>query len=109
MLAIGIDLGTSGIKAVLLEDARNVLASAHRPIAVSIPAVGHSEQDADGWVNAVFACLDELAAAHPGHMGAVAGIGLSGQMLSALLLDGDLRPLRPAMLLGFKFQVQRLI
>lgn len=98
MLAIGIDLGTSGIKAVLLEDAVRVLAAAHRPVCVSIPEVGQSEQDADGWVSAVFACLDELAAARPDHMSAVAGIGLSGQMLSALLLDGDLRPLRPAML-----------
>jgi xylulokinase len=97
-LAIGIDLGTSGIKAVLLEDAARLVGSAARPVAVSIPQVGHSEQDADLWVAAVWGCLDDLAAAHPGLMGAVAGIGLSGQMLSALILDKDMRPLRPAML-----------
>jgi xylulokinase len=97
-LAIGIDLGTSGIKAVLLEDAERMVASAARPLAVSIPRVGWSEQGADLWVAAVWDCLDELAAAHPGLMGAVAGIGLSGQMLSALILGADLRPLRPAML-----------
>lgn len=98
MLTIGIDLGTSGIKAVLLQEARQVMAIAYRPVAVSIPQVGHSEQEAEDWVSAVFACLDELAAAQPGRMGDVAGIGLSGQMLSALLLDADLRPLHPAML-----------
>ncbi len=97
-LTIGIDLGTSGIKAVLLEDAERVVGSAARPVAVSIPRVGWSEQDADLWVAAVWDCLDELAAAHPGLMGAVAGIGLSGQMLSALILGADMRPLRPAML-----------
>lgn len=97
-LAIGIDLGTSGIKAVLLEDAERLVAAAARPVAVSIPQVGHSEQDAGLWVAAVWDCLDELAAGHPGLMGAVAGIGLSGQMLSALILDAGLRPIRPAML-----------
>ena len=97
-LTIGIDLGTSGIKAVLIADASRVIGTATRPIAVSIPHVGWSEQDAETWVAGVWACLDDLAAAHPGPMAAVAGIGLSGQMLGALLLDRDLRPLRPAIL-----------
>ena len=97
-LAIGIDLGTSGIKAVLIEDGTRVIGQASRPIAVSIPHVGWSEQNADDWVSAAFACLDDLAAAHPGDMGAVAGIGLSGQMLAALVLGRNLKPLRPAIL-----------
>lgn len=97
--AIGIDLGTSGIKAVLFADDGGPLAQASRSVAVSIPQVGWSEQDPDAWVEAVFACLDEIAAAAPaGAMEAVAGIGLSGQMLAALVLGADLRPLRPAML-----------
>lgn len=97
-LTIGIDLGTSGIKAVLFEDAARVIGQSSRPIATSIPHLGWSEQNPDTWVTAAFACLDDLAAAHPAHMAAVAGIGLSGQMLAALLLDADLRPLRPAIL-----------
>lgn len=97
-LAIGIDLGTSGIKAVILEDASRVLAQAAQSVAVSIPHLGWSEQDADQWVEAVFACLDALAASHPALMAGVEGIGLSGQMLSCLPLDADMRPLRPAML-----------
>lgn len=97
-LAIGIDLGTSGIKCVLLEDATHVIGQAARQISTSIPFIGWSEQDADDWVSTVFSCLDELAATHADKMGSVVGIGLSGQMLSALLLDKDHKPVRPAML-----------
>jgi xylulokinase len=95
---IGIDLGTSGIKAVLIEDLSRVIAVASEPVAVSRPKVGYSEQDADLWVATVFTCLDRLATEAPSKMAAVRGIGLSGQMLCALILDGDLKPLRPAML-----------
>lgn len=95
---IGIDLGTSGIKAVLIEDLARVVAVAAEPVVVSRPHVGWSEQDADLWVSTVFACLDRLAAEAPREMAAVRGIGLSGQMLAALILDANLRPLRPAML-----------
>ncbi len=97
-LHIGIDIGTSGVKAVLMEGVAKVLAEASRPIPVSIPHLGWSEQSADLWVEATFHCLDQLAAPVPDLMGAVAGIGLSGQMLAALLLDAAHRPLRPAML-----------
>lgn len=97
-LHIGIDLGTSGIKAVLIEDLSRVIAVAAEPVAVSRPKVGYSEQDADLWVATVFTCLDRLAASAPRKMAAVQGIGLSGQMLCALILDADLKPLRPAML-----------
>jgi xylulokinase len=97
-LTIGIDLGTSGIKAVLIEDLSRVIAVAAEPVAVSRPKVGYSEQDADLWVETVFTCLDRLANEAPREMAAVRGIGLSGQMLCALILDGGLRPLRPAML-----------
>lgn len=95
---VGIDIGTSGVKAVLLEDAERVIAETSTPVAVSIPRVGWSEQPADLWVEAVFSCLDSLAAENPALLAAVEGIGLSGQMLAALLLDASHRPLRPAIL-----------
>lgn len=97
-LHIGIDLGTSGIKAVLIEDLIRVIAVAAEPVAVSRPKVGYSEQQGDLWVSTVLTCLDRLAAMAPQQMAAVRGIGLSGQMLAALILDRQLRPLRPAML-----------
>lgn len=98
MMHIGIDLGTSGIKAVLIEDLTRVITVASEPVAVSRPRVGYSEQDADLWVSTVLTCLDRLAADAPREMAAVRGIGISGQMLCALILDADLKPLRPAML-----------
>jgi xylulokinase len=97
-LYVGIDLGTSGIKAVLMDAEDRIRGEAAVPVAVSIPRLGWSEQDADLWVQAVFGCLDRIAADRPGDMGAVAGIGLSGQMLACLILDRELRPIRPAML-----------
>lgn len=95
---VGIDLGTSGIKALLIEDLSRVVAVAAEPVAVSRPQVGYSEQEAGLWVSTVLACLDRLATQAPREMAAVQGIGLSGQMLAALVLDADLKPLRPAML-----------
>jgi xylulokinase len=97
-LHIGIDLGTSGIKAVLIEDLSHVIAVSAEPVAVSRPQIGYSEQDADLWVSKVLTCLDRLAHEAPRQMSTVQGIGLSGQMLAALILDANLRPLRPAML-----------
>ena len=97
-LHIGIDIGTSGVKAVLMDGVATVLAEAARPIAVSIPHLGWSEQSADLWVDATFNCLDQMAAKVPNLMNAVVGIGLSGQMLAALVLDGAHKPLRAAML-----------
>jgi len=97
-LFLGIDIGTSGVKAVLLEDSERVVAESSTPVAVSIPRVGWSEQSADLWVEGVFACLDRLMAENAAAMAAVGGIGLSGQMLAALLLDTAQRPLRPAIL-----------
>lgn len=97
-LHIGIDIGTSGVKAVLMDGVAKVLAEAARPIPVSIPYLGWSEQSADLWVEATYDCLDQMAVAAPALMSGVIGIGLSGQMLAALVLDGAHQPLRPAML-----------
>lgn len=97
-LTIGIDLGTSGVKAVLIEGSHDVRAVAAQPIAVSIPHLGWSEQDPELWVSAVIGCIDALAATQPFLIQAVSAIGLSGQMLCALLLDKAHKPLRPAIL-----------
>src|SRR5688572_24095693 len=94
---LGIDLGTSGVKALLL-DGDGVVGTAHAPLGVSRPRPGWSEQTPDQWWQATCACLDELAAAHPVTLRAVRAIGLSGQMHGATLLDADDRVLRPCIL-----------
>jgi xylulokinase len=95
---IGLDIGTSSVKAVLVDDTQQVLATADAPLTVSRPHDGWSEQTPADWWAGVLAAVDALAAAHPQWVAAVRGIGLSGQMHGATLLDADDAVLRPAIL-----------
>ena len=95
---IGLDLGTSAIKAVLVTAAQTVLAEAEVKLATAHPQPLASEQDVDGWWAATQAALDQLARQAPAQMGRVGAIGLAGQMHGAILLDAADRPVRPAML-----------
>jgi xylulokinase len=95
---LGIDVGTSGVKAVLVNGTGAIVATASRGLALSHPAPLFSEQDPDAWVDATIAAVDSLATAHPQQAAQVRGIGLSGQMHGATLLGADGRPLRPAIL-----------
>ncbi|MGJ4954078.1 xylulokinase [Bradyrhizobium sp. HKCCYLRH2015] len=95
---LGLDVGTSGVKAVLEDEAGALIASAGRPLALSHPQPLWSEQNPDHWVEAVIGAVDDLARARPRETAAVSGIGLSGQMHGATLLNRDGRPLRPAIL-----------
>ena len=95
---LGVDVGTSGVKAVLANEVGAIVATAARELALSHPAPLWSEQDPDAWVDATIGAVDDLAAAHPRETAQVRGIGLSGQMHGATLLAADGRPLRPAIL-----------
>lgn len=92
---LGIDLGTSGVKAVVTGADGALVAQASAPLAVSYPRSGWAEQDPADWWHAA-----ELAVAGlPAEIRAgVRGIGLAGQMHGATLLDAADRPLRPAIL-----------
>jgi xylulokinase len=96
MTFLGLDLGTSGLKGVLIDEGQRPLAEASAPLAVSRPAPGWSEQSPADWLAAAEAVLDALAAAHP--LDDVRGIGLSGQMHGATLLDAADEVLRPCIL-----------
>jgi xylulokinase len=95
---LGIDIGTSGVKAVLVNEAGAIVATAARELALSHPAPLWSEQEPDAWVDAAVGAVDDLASVHPREIAQVRGIGLSGQMHGATLLGEDGRPLRPAIL-----------
>jgi xylulokinase len=95
---LGIDIGTSSVKTVLVDDAQNVVASAGEPLAVSRPHPGWSEQNPDDWWQATGWTIDVLATSHRAEVAAVRGIGLSGQMHGATLLDATDEVLRPAIL-----------
>lgn len=95
---IGIDLGTSSVKTVLMDENQSVLASSTASMDVSRPNSGWSEQDPLAWVTGMESTLDELHANHPALMQAVRGIGLSGHMHGATLLDNRDEVLRPCIL-----------
>ena len=95
---VGIDLGTSSVKALLVDGEQRVLASAAVPLTVSRPAPGHSEQNPEDWWQAMLTALDALRAGHSAELAAVRAIGLSGQMHGAVLLDAAGAVLRPCIL-----------
>ncbi|MBM22582.1 MAG: xylulokinase [Stappia sp.] len=95
---LGIGIGTSGVKSVLMDGSGAVVATASSALSVSRPRPGWSEQDPADWWQAVCDTLDRLKDSHPAELSGVAGIGLSGQMHGATLLDGAHKVLRPAIL-----------
>ena len=95
---LGLDLGTSELKALLLDTQHQVIATAHAPLTVQRPMPLWSEQDPAQWWLALELVMDQLHAQHPDALAHLAGVGLSGQMHGAVLLDGQQQVLRPAIL-----------
>ena len=93
---LGIDVGTSAVKAVVVGASGQPLDQAEAKLAVSRPRPLWSEQDPDDWWRATDAAVRALAAR--GALRGVAALGLSGQMHGATLLGVGGRPLRPAIL-----------
>ncbi|WP_318385454.1 xylulokinase [Enterobacter sp.] len=93
---IGIDLGTSGVKAILLSEQGDVLASQTESLTVSRPHPLWSEQDPEQWWLATERAMKGLGLQHS--LAQVKAIGIAGQMHGATLLDKNDRILRPAIL-----------
>jgi xylulokinase len=92
---LGVDIGTSSSKGVLVDPAGRLLASAVREHTVSRPRPGHVEMDGEVWWREFRSLAEELT---PGHD--VAALGVSGMGPCVLLTDEDGQPLRPAILYG---------
>ena len=96
MLYIGIDLGTSAVKLLLVDGAGSIRKTVAREYPLFFPRPGWSEQNPDDWWNA---CLDGLRELLDGcDRAAVAGIGVGGQMHGLVVLDGADAVIRPAIL-----------
>ncbi|OLP60978.1 xylulokinase [Xaviernesmea oryzae] len=95
---LGLDLGTSGVKALLIDESQRIVGSASGELTVSRPHHGWSEQDPAHWIRATEEAIGGLKSAHPQALAAVRGIGLSGQMHGATLLDASNAVLRPCIL-----------
>ena len=95
---LGIDIGTSEVKALLLNEFHVIVGNAGAALDISRPHPGHSEQQPKDWWTATQSALAVLRSAQPKDYAAVEAIGLSGQMHGAVLLDGNNEVLRPAIL-----------
>lgn len=96
MKFIGLDLGTSSLKAILVSEDQKILAEHAVPLTVTRPHAGWSEQDPQSWCDAAVEALKALAAGND--CSDVAGIGLAGHMHGATLVGTDDQVLRPCML-----------
>ncbi len=95
---LGIDIGTSEVKVLLLSDAHQIIGTAGSALDISRPAPGHSEQAPQDWWTGTQKACAELRSKHASAFAQVRAIGLSGQMHGAVLLDAGHQVLRPAML-----------
>jgi xylulokinase len=89
---VGLDVGTTSVKALAVSEDGEVLATAEEAYALSTPRPGWAEQDPEDWWRATERALDALGVGTP------AGIGLSGQMHGLVALDAEGGVLRPAIL-----------
>jgi len=94
---IGIDVGTSGTKALLVSEDGKVAASASREYGMATPRPAWAEQDPADWRRAAVDAIAELVEAAGGG-DKVAAVGLTGQMHSSVFLDDKLEVIRPAIL-----------
>lgn len=95
---LGIDLGTSSVKALLIDAQQAIIDSASAEVSLSRPHQGWSEQNPADWIAATEQALGALQRDHPAEMAAVRGIGLSGHMHGATLLGEDDTVLRPCIM-----------
>jgi xylulokinase len=91
---IGIDVGTTALKAVLLDAAGNRLADFARPVAMSRPGPGLAEQDAEDWIGGVLAALAAFGDGHD--LGGLRGIGIASQVNTHVFVGDGGRALLPA-------------
>ncbi len=96
MLYIGIDLGTSSVKLILMDEKGNIIKSAVRDYPLSFPHPGWSEQNPEDWKRAVLSGMKELLEGVDKSL--VRGIGTGGQMHGLVVLDEKDEVIRPAIL-----------
>jgi xylulokinase len=95
-LFLGVDVGTSGVKAILVAEDGGVAASATAPLSLDTPQPGWAEQDPEAWWAAARAAIRDVLAQRAGSR--VAAVGISGQMHSSVFLDKRGAVIRPALL-----------
>ncbi len=95
-LTIGLDLGTSGLKALVLGEDGEILAEAEADCSINSPHPNWAETNPQEWTTAVESVLSDLKPHLGGHN--VAALGVDAQMHGVVLVDADGTPTRPAVL-----------
>jgi len=95
---IGIDLGTSGVKTILIDYNQDILATAHSALTVQSPQDGFNEQDPNSWIKATEICLAELKKQKSKEFSNTTSIGISGHMHGATIIDDQGKVIRPCIL-----------
>ncbi|MBV8781390.1 MAG: xylulokinase, partial [Phycisphaerae bacterium] len=95
---LGIDIGTSGTKVLVCDEAGVVRATAMAPHVISTPRPGWSEQSPEDWWIASCAATRQVLRKAKIKSSEISGIGLSGQMHGSVFLGTDINALRPALL-----------
>ena len=93
---LGLDIGTSSVKCILVSTSGDVAAAASAPLDLQTPQPGWAEQDPEAWWEATRAAIRDLRAQQPGE--GIDAIGISGQMHSSVFLDRKAAVIRPALL-----------
>ena len=95
---LGIDIGTSSSKVMLLEAGKGILGVKALDYDVGMPKENYAEQDPDEWWNAVVWILKELHKDYPDAFSRIDGISLSGQMHGCVVVGKEGQPLRPGII-----------
>lgn len=95
---LGIDLGTSSLKGLLMTEQGNVVSEANATYPILTPQTGYSEQEPDHWLTAAQSVIVALMKAVPDMKTELKGISFSGQMHSLVVLDEHKQVIRPAIL-----------
>ncbi len=98
VMYLGIDIGTSAVKVIVVDLSETVLATATAGLETQRPLPLWSEQNPEDWWTAIGMAIAELRSAMGRRFGEVCAIGLSGQMHGNVVLGRDKRPIRPAII-----------
>ncbi len=95
---LGLDVGTSSVKAIVVDARGKIVARASEPLTLRAPQPGWAEQNPTDWWKATIKVCKRAIAATRGGRAAIAAVGISGQMHSSVFLDAGGRVIRPALL-----------
>ena len=95
---IGIDLGTSSVKMILLDQNQKILANSNSSLSSQSTRDGYSEQNPEDWIEATHKCFNLLKSQKPREFSETISIGISGHMHGATLINKEDKVIRPCIL-----------